>query len=245
MKMKEKNVAFDYTEKVKDRIISLGADLVGIADVEPLKELKVDPPDLLKHFTRAVSIALKLPAAVFEEISARPTPIYKSVYQTANLTLDQIAFRTAMALQDDGHYSLPIPASQVLDQENWYAAISHKAVARMAGLGWQGKNLLLITPKYGSRVRLVTVLTNVPLDVDGPIKNRCGDCTACQDACPAGAIKGISTESHYKNRDEALYFSRCKEKTVGEFAKIPEVGVPICGICIKVCPFGREKSVKK
>jgi epoxyqueuosine reductase len=238
--MKEKSMPFNYTEKTKDRIIGLGANLIGIADIEPLKELKVDPADLLDPFTRAVSIALRLPLAVFEGISDRPTPIYKSIYQTANLILDQIAFRTAISLQNDGHYSLPIPASQVLDQENWYAAISHKAVARMAGLGWQGKNLLLITPQYGSRVRLVTVLTTAPLDVDGPLKNRCGDCTMCQDACPAGAIKGINTESHYKNRDEAMYFSRCVEKVAGEFAKIPEVGVPICGICIKVCPFGRK-----
>ncbi|MBW1704475.1 MAG: epoxyqueuosine reductase [Deltaproteobacteria bacterium] len=243
--MKDKSVALDYTEKIKDRIIGLGADLVGIADVEPLKDLKVDPPDLLDPFTRAVSIALKLPKAVFEEISDQPTPIYKSIYLTANLTLDQIAFRTAMALQDDGHYSLPVPASQVLDQENWYAAISHKAVARMAGLGWQGKNLLLITPKYGSRVRLVTVLTKAPLDVDGPIKNRCGDCNACKDACPAQAIKGVNIESHYKSRNEAMYFSRCREKVVGEFAKIPEVGVPICGICIKACPFGKKLTSKK
>jgi epoxyqueuosine reductase QueG len=220
----------------------LGADLAGIADVEPLKELKLDPPDLLKSFSRAVSIALKLPQVVFEGISERPTPIYKSVYQTANQILDQIAFRTAMLLQNDGFQGLPIPASQILDHENLYAAISHKAVARMAGLGWQGKNLLLITPHYGSRVRLVTVLTNAPLDVDGPIKNRCGDCTACQDACPAQAIKGVKTESHYKTRNEAMYFSRCVEKVEGEFAKIPEVGVPICGICIKVCPFGRAKN---
>jgi len=241
--MNEKKVPLDYTEKVKERIIDLGADLVGIADVEPLKELKLDPPDLLKSFARAVSIALKLPQAVFVGISDRPTPVYRSVYHTANQILDQIAFRTAMAFQNDGFQGLPIPASQILDHENLYAAISHKAVARMAGLGWQGKNLLLITPRYGSRVRLVTVLTSAPLDVDGPIKNRCGDCTACQDACPAQAIKGISTESHYKNRNEAMYFSRCVEKVEGEFAKIPEVGVPICGICIKVCPFGREMSL--
>ena len=238
--MESKNVHSNYTEEFKDRIIGFGADLVGIADVGPLKELKVDPPDLLEPFARAVSIAIKLPVATFEQIVDRPTPIYKSVYTTANLILDQIAFRTAMALQNDGFHSLPIPASQVLDQENWYAAVSHKAVARMAGLGWQGKNLLLITPQYGSRVRLVTVLTTAPLDVDGPVKNRCGDCTACQDACPAQAIKGISTETHYKNRNEAMYFSRCVEKVAGEFAKIPEVGVPICGICIKVCPFGRK-----
>ncbi len=243
--MREKAATFNYTEMIKDKITGFGADLVGIADIEPLKELRVDPPGLLDPFTRAVSIAIKLPLAVFEEIADRPTPVYKSIYQTANLILDQIAFQAAIVLQNDGYYSLPLPASQVLDQENWYAAISHKAVARMAGLGWQGKNLLLITPQYGSRVRLATILTKAPLDVDGPIKNRCGDCTACQDACPAQAIKGVNTQTHYKSRNEAMYFSRCVEKVVGEFAKIPEVGVPICGICIKVCPFGRKMHVKE
>ena len=243
--MESKQVHSNYTQEFKGRIIGLGADLVGIADVEPLKELKVDPPDLLEPFVRAISIAIKLPVAVFEQIVDRPTPIYKSVYTTANLILDEIAFRTAMTLQNDGFHSLPIPASQVLDQENWYAAISHKAVARMAGLGWQGKNLLLITPRYGSRVRLATILTKAPLDGDGPVKNRCGDCTACYDACPAQAIKGVNTKTHYKDRNEAVYFSRCVEKVTGEFAKIPEVGVPICGICIKVCPFGRKMHVKE
>ncbi len=242
---REKAETFNYTEMIKDKITGFGADFVGIADIEPLKELRIDPPGLLDPFARAVSIAIKLPMATFEEIIDRPTPIYKSIYQTANLILDQIAFNTAIALQDGGHYSLPIPASQVLDQENWYAAISHKAVARMAGLGWQGKNLLLITPQYGSRVRLATILTKAPLDVDGPVKNRCGDCTACYDACPAQAIKGVNTQTHYKNRNEAMNFSRCVEKVAGEFAKIPEVSVPICGICIKVCPFGRKMPVKK
>ena len=238
--MESKNVHTNYTEGFKDRIIGLGASLVGIADIDPLKELKTDPPDLLEPFSRAISIALALPLATFEQILDYPTPIYKSIYQTANLILDQIAFRAAMVLQNDGFYSLPIPASQVLDKENWTAAISHKAVARMAGLGWQGKNLLLITPQHGSRVRLATVLTTASLNADKLQKNRCGDCTACQDACPAQAIKGINTKTHYKNRNEAMYFSRCVEKVTGEFAKIPEVGVPICGICIKVCPFGRK-----
>jgi epoxyqueuosine reductase QueG len=239
--MESENVHSNYTEGFKDRIIGLGANLVGIADIEPLKELNTNPPDLLEPFSKAISIALTLPLATFEQISDHPTPIYKSIYQTANLILDQIAFQAATGLQNDGFYSLPIPASQVLDKENWYAAISHKAVARMAGLGWQGKNLLLITPQYGSRVRLATILTTASLNADKPQKNRCGDCTACQDACPAQAIKGINTKTHYKNRNEAMYFSRCMEKVTKEFAKIPEIGVPICGICIKVCPFGRKK----
>ncbi len=240
--MKEQHVPSDYTKKMKQRIIAYGADIVGIADVEPLRSLRLDPSDLLEPFTRAVSIAVRLPSAIFEMISEQPTPIYASIYQAANRLLDDIAFQTASLLEAEDFPSLPIPASQLLDRENWHAAISHKAVARMAGLGWQGKNLLLITPKYGSRVRLTTVLTTAPLDVDGPVENRCGKCTFCQEACPVGAIKGVNTEDHYKDRDEALFFSRCVEKLTGEFAKLPDIGAPICGICIRVCPFGRKEK---
>jgi epoxyqueuosine reductase QueG len=159
--------------------------------------------------------------------------------------LDEIAFRTARALQRDGFASLPIPASQVVDKKEWRGAISHKAIAMMAGLGWQGKNMLLITPKYGPRVRLVTVLTDAPLALDTPIKNRCGPCMFCRDACPVKAIKGKTTQGHYENRNEALFFSRCAEKLTKEFAQRPDIGAPICGICIKVCPFGRKPGGQK
>ncbi len=194
----------------------------------------------ISQLCRAVSIAVRLPAAVFDGIVDRPTPVYCTVYQTANRILDEIAFRSANMLQDDGFEALPIAASQVLDDKNWYGAISHKAVGRMAGLGWQGKSLLLVSPQYGPRIRLVTVLTNAELDIDGPISNRCGKCTLCRDACPVEAIKGVGTKEGYESRNEALHFSRCAEKLVGEFSKLANIGAPICGICIKVCPYGGE-----
>jgi len=138
------------TDQIKNIITGWGANLVGIADAEPLESLKTDPADLLSPFTRVISIAVQLPVAMFEMIDDQPTAIYASVYQTANRFLDKLALKTATMLQNEGYLSLPVPASQILDRENWSAAISHKAVARMAGLGWQGKNLLLITHKYGS-----------------------------------------------------------------------------------------------
>jgi epoxyqueuosine reductase len=237
--MTKNQEAHQYTKEIKGKIKNLGADLVGVADTEPLKPLRLYPPDLLDSFTRAISIALRLPSAVFEQIIDRPTPLYFSVYQSANRILDEIAFRTTNILQRDGFNGLPIPASQVLDRENWYGAISHKAVGRMAGLGWQGKSLLLVNPDYGPRIRFATILTDAPLDKDGPIENRCGECTLCTDACPVGAIKGVGTKDNYKSREEALYFPRCVEKLTVEFSKLPNVGNAICGICIKVCPFGR------
>jgi len=243
--MKGNRLQDDYTKRIIGKIVGLGADLVGVADAEPLKALRLNPPNLLDPFSRAISIAIRLPTAVFEEILDRPTPNYATVYQTANRILDEIAFRTAAMLEEDDFPSLPIAASQLLDTKKWYGAISHKAVGRMAGLGWQGKSLLLVNPRYGPRIRLVTVLTSTPLKVDGPIKNRCGRCTMCQEACPVGAIKGVSTQGHYTRRSEALYFSRCVEKLVDEFSKLPNVGAPICGICIKACPFGQKGSRKE
>jgi epoxyqueuosine reductase QueG len=231
--------AHDYTEHIKSKIKHLGADLVGVAATEPFKALPLDPPNLLDPFHRALSIAIRLPGAVFDQIIDRPTPIYGAVYKIANRTLDDIAFQTVGILQREGFKGLPIPASQTVDREHWCGAIPHKAVARMAGLGWLGKNLLVVNPEYGPRIRLSTVLTDAPLATDEPIENRCGDCTLCTDACPVGAIKGVNTEDHYKSRDEALYFSRCVEKLVGEFSKLPNVGGAVCGICIKACPYGR------
>lgn len=229
-----------YTDRWKQDILSWGADLVGVADTTAFGDYETLPPDLLDGFPRAVAVAVQLPTAVFEMISDEPTPIYAGVYRAANRMLDDIAFRVARGLQCEGFNSLPIPASQVLDRSRWRGAISHKAVARMAGLGWQGKSLLLITPAFGPRVRLVTILTDAPLVPDMPVNNRCGNCMLCRDACPVQAIKGVGTQDHFRDRNEAVYFSRCVENLVGRFAKLPEIGAPICGICIRVCPFGRR-----
>ncbi|MCG8643859.1 MAG: 4Fe-4S dicluster domain-containing protein [Desulfobacterales bacterium] len=251
--MKDSQDFQSYTRELKEKIREWGGDRVGIASVEPLKALPVDPLDLLEPFTTAVSIAIRLPWATFGDIKDRPTLIYDEVYQTANSLLNKLAFKTACYLEDDGYYSIPIPASQMTDEKNWYGAISHKAVARMAGLGWQGKNLLLVTPEYGSSVRLITILTSAPLTVDTPVENRCGKCTRCQEACPAGAIKGVNTKSNYRNRNEALFLDKCvaqlkKHSQMLEAYPLTDktkVGEPtyhklICGLCIKACPFGKK-----
>lgn len=232
--------AVSYTEKVKKRVLDLGAHVVGVADLRPFHGQVMGSSELIEAFHRAISLAVRVPRAVFETISDRPTAVYAHAYATANRILDEVAFKTAVMLEHDGHKALPIPASQVLDRENWLGAVSHKAVGRMAGLGWQGKSLLLVNPKFGPRIRLATVLTDADLVEDGPIRNRCGSCMECRDACPAQAIKGVSTSDRYGDRNEAVKLSKCVSKVVGEFSNLPDVGASICGICIKACPFGQR-----
>ena len=237
----------ETSRTIKATASSLGADLVGIADLNLLREVETVPEDLLEGFQYALSIGVKLPTAVFEQIKDAPTPLYAQVYNNANLLLDQIALKLSSHLEGQGYSALPIPASLPLDMERFSSNLSSKAVANAAGLGWQGKSLLIVTPEHGPRVRFATVLTDMPLTADQPLNNRCGTCCECSDACPAGAIRNVNTDFHYSSREEALDFQKCADKLVKEFMLLPRVEKPICGFCIKVCPWGRKikKGIEK
>lgn len=140
-----------------------------------------------------------------------------------------------------GFRATPIPASLMVDDPGLLGNISHKAVARMAGLGWQGKSLLLVTPEFGPRVRLATVLTDMPLVPDRPVENRCGACSECSRACPASAIRNVPTADHYATREDAVVLSRCHAQLL-EFKQIPGIGYTFCGVCIRACPFSKERE---
>lgn len=226
--------------QIKTQARLFGANLVGIADLQLLDGIACEPVDLLARYRYAISLAVKLPNEVFEQLDDKPTPLYSQIYQNANALLNHVAMRLSSYIEEFGCRAQPLPASQILDMVKLNSHLSAKAVANVAGLGWQGKSLLIVTPEYGPRVRFATVLTDMELAPDQPVPNRCGSCTRCADACVAGAIKNISTDFHYTDREEALEFSQCSGKLLNEFRLLPNVEMPICGICIKVCPWGRR-----
>lgn len=228
------------TSRLKDYCKNLGADLIGIADLEPMRKgLPIFPQNLLDCYKIGISIGICLKDEIIEEISDRPTPKYAQHYKEINSILDGVASQIVQWIVEKGFAAKHIPASFIVDETKLLGSISHKAVARMAGLGWQGKSLLIINPEYGPRFRLVTILTDMSLIPDYPIKNKCGTCNECVQACPASAIKNVSTESHYLTRDIAIDLKRCNEK-LNEFKDIPDIGASICGVCIKVCPYGKR-----
>lgn len=218
-----------------------GADLFGVADLAGARALETRPARLFEGYARAVMLGVKLPDAAVEECGDGPTPQYAHAYRVANEALDHLAYRAARLIEEEGHRALPLPASQLLDRERLTGHVSYKALGRLAGLGWQGKSLLLVNLRFGPRFRLVAVLTDWALPADGPVRNRCGTCTACAEACPSGAIKGVGTDTHYADRDEALHFDRCAGLCF-EFAQRPHIEKPICGACVRACPWGRRRG---
>ncbi len=232
----------ERTEELKATAREAGADVVGVADLGPFKaEGTMLPPQALDQFTNAVSVAVHLDDAIVDSIEGAPTPAYARHYCAVNARLDRITAQLAKWVASRGFSACGIAASQIVDESNLLGRISHKAVARLAGLGWQGKSLLIVSPQYGPRIRLSTLLTDMPLTFDKPLKNRCGTCKECAKACPASAIKNIRTEDRYGERDDALHFSRCVQQTL-EFKARPGINAQLCGVCVKVCPFGRRNG---
>ncbi len=218
-----------------------GADFSGVADLEPFRSGSfVLPENLLDTYHAAVSIAIRLDDEIIDGISDRPTPDYSLHCRHINATLDRIAADVVEWIEKKGFRAKAVPASLWVDPDALRGNISHKAVSRMAGIGWQGKSLLLVNKKCGPRLRLATVLTDMPLEPDGPVKNLCGKCSRCADGCPASAIKNVPAKDHYESREAAIHLKRCYNKLI-EFKEMPGIEYTFCGVCIKACPFGGKK----
>jgi len=223
MKIKQNTLHFTVRSIVFDR----GAELFGVADLANVKidDFLIDSKVLAK-FSFAISIAKKVSEAVLEEIIDHPTKLYFHHYRMINLFLDQLATRIASEIEKAGYLALPIPASQIVDWQNRRGHLSHKRIAEAAGLGWIGRNNLLVTPEYGAQIRLVTILTDMPLKAEsGKRLADCGDCYECIKVCPAQAIK---------ERKADFDHIKCFEK-LKEFQKKGYTSQYICGVCVKAC----------
>lgn len=206
-----------------------GIDLFGTASIDDAQRGRFHESirEIAKSLPYAVSMGIRLSAPVLETVLTAPTWTYYYHYRQVNIALDQAAVLISGEIQRSGHSALPIPASQILDWELNRAHLSHREIAGRAGLGWMGRNNLLITPQFGSQVRLVTVLTDMELPaVSGThADGDCGTCAACVKMCPVGAI----------DEDPAGFdLDRCTAQ-LRRFAKSEKINTMICGLCIKVC----------
>jgi len=130
-------------------------------------EIYAEPRDLLEKFSTAISIAVVIPISAINSIAADSSgTLYAHAYRAANILLDTIAFSLVQHLIEHGFTAQPIPASLIVDERRAIGNISHKLFAHMVGLGWIGRNLLLVNPKYGPRIRLATILANLKLSVE-------------------------------------------------------------------------------
>jgi|TARA_B100000900_G_C20552392_1_gene705314 epoxyqueuosine reductase len=123
------------------------------------------------------------------------------------------------------------------------APVHERAWASKSGLGWVGKNTLLINKDAGSYFFLAELILDLKLESDGPIKDYCGTCTKCMDACPTDAI----AESYIVDGSRCISYLtiELKDEIPTEFQNKMEGWTFGCDICQEVCPWNRFSQPHK
>jgi epoxyqueuosine reductase len=225
---------FNNRESLSAYVRDLGIDFLGVADITEVRDEFLLEADLKGQFDRALSLGRRLLASVLDDVRDSPTALYMHHYRQVNYLLDRAALLVAGSIQALGYRALSIAASQIIDWERQRAHVSHKKVGQLAGLGWLGRNNLLINPDCGAQFRLVTVLTDMPLEPGAPLADGCGDCRRCAASCPAAAIKETR---------EAFDHIACFEK-LKEFRRAGLVSQYICGICVRACSGSLRQTLR-
>jgi epoxyqueuosine reductase QueG len=234
---------------IRETAETSGADYCGVADLSRAHEaILAQGGPLIAAFPRAVSVGIILPHAIVDQLPQRAdravaVSYRHHAYDVINQRLDLLVSQVSSKLQSEGFHALPIPASKRVDNDRICAAFSHKLAAHLAGLGWIGKSCLLVTPEAGPRVRWATVLTDAPLPVTGrPMEERCRGCDRCVEICPVQAFTGAAFRES-EPREKRYDAGKC-DRYFGEMrAKDPDVAV--CGLCLFVCPFGKQRKPAK
>jgi O-acetylhomoserine (thiol)-lyase len=219
----------NFRSEVKQLATQLGADLVGIAPEKAFASAPAGhrPQDILRGARSVIVIAVALPHAALESAPSRE---YSATYTSANNELNRIAFRLAKFLHENGHRAVQVPASSPYDLKRMRGDISHRHAGELAGLGVFGKNSLLLSPKYGARMRLVSVITDANLIPDKRLEiDFCMDCDKCIRACPVKALKGVRTVDKKACDNQHIRIGKKLDLSGWE---------QVCGVCIRVCPVG-------
>ncbi len=214
-------------KELKKTACELGASIVGFCRVDDLVErFHPEIRDTARRLPFAVSIGIALPKVVIDSIVDRPNEIYKFHYRMTNTQLDNIACRLAQKISQTDYCAMAIPASMVVSRYPMIGHVNHREIAHKAGLGWRGKNNLLINGRFGSRLRLTTLLTDLELEPDKIADADCGRCQACMERCPAEAI-GDTVEQ--------FDLEKCRHQVI-RFSRENNYGYQICGLCLNSCP---------
>jgi len=210
----ERNLLTEFFEKQM-------VPLWGVAGLAENSSILL-PENLRGRFTSAVVYAFPLSDAVLDLLSGGPDLLYLHHYRQVNYFLDRVGILTVELLRQNGFSGLPVPASQVIDWKEQKGLLSLRRLAAAAGLGWIGRNNLLVTPSFGSRVRFSAVLTDASLDAGKPIAFNCGKCNRCLSLCPAGAIS-LKPDDFNLTACRQFIKETCNRKSIGQ---------NICGLCL-------------
>ena len=246
------------SEELKQKLIAyaseIGIDKIGFASAEPFsklhsillqhrelgyesgfeeKELKkrVNPSLSLADAKSLIAIAIAYPTRISEPPSSTEGN-YRGFIARSAWGIDYHVLLRQKLEQLGDFLKRLVPTAEYIFMTDT-GVLSDHAVAERAGLGWIGKNSLLLTEEFGSYVYLGELVTNIRFPEDHPLEKQCGECTICFERCPSSAIvrpgqvnakKCLSYISQRKDKLEDYWQEKLGNRLYG------------CDTCQIVCP---------
>lgn len=161
---------------------------------------------------------------------------YAKEYEVLNSALDGTAAKIAEMV---GGFAIPatpvVEEGEIVRAVDYYPlAVSHRVPAEQSGVGWRGRNELVVNTRYGCAIRLASIVTGLHLERTPPLEDGCGECRACLDACPILGNK----ERLANYREGCLRYM----ESLGLESRV-------CGKCIKACVdspvFGENRKLRE
>lgn len=185
-----------------------GANFVKTVDISLLSEKEN------RGYHTAILIGIILSPQFIQDFSKETITVPEEYWDKEELT-GELAEWTATFIIEKGFKAFAQSdrnlTKEYFEESTKTSVLPHKKIAILSGIGWIGKNNLLVTEEYGCALCICTVLTNAPLPIENSqiIMPKCGDCTVCKDICPANVLHGTTWEADM-NRDLIIDIYNCE-----------------------------------
>jgi epoxyqueuosine reductase len=262
-KIQQSSLEMSLTSKIKKKALGVGFDLVGVAPLEPVPELSFYKDWVAAGYAGKMEY---LKRNVEKRSGEEPIiPEAKSViacamvYNTEHpLSTDsqdpKRGWISRYAWGDDYHEVIENKLLELFDFIKTESAeevlgrvyvdtgpVVDRVYAKYAGIGWFGKNTCIINQQKGSWFFLAEIITNLELEYDAPVPDRCGSCNRCIEACPTDAI----LEPYVLDARKCISYLTIELRDEIPLELREGIGNHIfgCDICQDVCPWNRKAAV--
>ena len=252
----------DITDTIKEKSLQLGFDLVGITGAEPIEQTQIDyfkdwlnnqyngqmqymsrnfqkrinPGELLKGAKSVICVGLNYKPAA--DIAEQKTGIANfALYEDYHPFMKNLFFQLAEFIKDSTNRKIKFKAC--VDT----APVAERALAQRAGLGFIGRNHMLINPTTGLQILLGELITDLPHIPDAPFIQSCQKCDKCIKACPTAALAGDGRFD--ANKCISYLTIEYSGKINDELKRKMGDSLFGCDECILACPYNNTAPVCK